>query len=56
MFVVGQKVAVRKTGSYGVVTAVRGSIITVTVEDRYTLRFDRSQLDIVPSGQRGRQA
>lgn len=47
MFIVGQKVMVLRTGSYGIVTNVRGSIITVLVEDRHSFRFDRSQLDIV---------
>lgn len=47
-FIPGQRVWVLRTGSLGVVQAVRGSIIVVLVEDRYSLRFDRSQVGHVP--------
>jgi preprotein translocase subunit YajC len=52
MYNVGQKVMVRKTGAYGIVKAVRGSTIEVLVEDAHNLRFDRSSLELVPSGTR----
>lgn len=48
MYLPGQRVWVLRTGSYGVILSVRSSIITVLVEDRYSLRFDRSQLGLVP--------
>lgn len=51
-FVPGQAVMVRKTGSLGRVLTVRGSTLTVTVEGRYTFRFDRSELELVPSGRK----
>lgn len=48
MFVPGNRVWVLRTGAYGVVKAVNGSVITVLVEDRHIIRFDRSSIGHVP--------
>lgn len=48
MFVVGQWVCIIKTGSYGAIVGVIGtSTLIVTIEDGPTLRFDRSQVELL---------
>ncbi len=49
VFLVGQWVIVVSTGSYGVIRGLIGqSTLIVTVEDGPTLRFDRSQIELLP--------
>lgn len=48
MYMVGQAVSIIRTGSYGTITGLVGeSVLVVTIEDGPTLRFDRSQVELV---------
>jgi len=48
MYVVGQRVAVRRTGSYGhIVRLIGQDTLVVAIEDGPTIRFDRSQVELL---------